>query len=111
VVVVVFGYAFLLALQVRGQPDQAKIQAFAQGIAPIWGPALRVVLTVVAGAWASKGTKSPVLQGVVVGVTSGAAGLLLAWPPGLRAAVAFGVVLVAGAAGGLLRSRKSPTAP
>jgi len=109
VAVVVFGYAFRLAFQVRGAPDQAKIQAFAQALAPTWGPILRVGLTVVAAVWASRRVKSPVLQGAVVGVTAAMAGLLPAWPPSLRAAVVFGAVLAAGTVGGLLGSRKSPT--
>lgn len=109
VTAVVFGYALRLGFQVGGAPNQAKIQAFAQGIAPVLGPMLSALLTVAAGVWASRGMKSPVLQGVVVGVTAALAGLSLAWPPGLRTAVVFAAVLAAGTVGGLLGSRKPPT--
>ena len=108
IAIVVFGYAFSLAFQVHGAPDQASIHAFAQRLAPVWGPVVRVVLTLVAGVWASRGMKSPVLQGVVVGATAAMAGLLLAWPPTLRGGVVFGAVLAAGIAGGVMGSRRVP---
>jgi hypothetical protein len=111
IAVIVFAYAFGLAFQVRGAPDQAKIQAFVQGLTPMWGPIARVALTVVAGVWASRGMKSPALQGAVVGLACALAGLLRGWPPSLWTAAVFGAVLAAGVLGGLLGSRKSPTVP
>jgi hypothetical protein len=111
IAIIVFGYAFGLAFQLRGAPDQAKIQAFAQWLASSWGPIARILLTVVAGLWASRGLRSPALQGAVVGVTCGLAGLLRAWPPDPQAIAVFGAVWVAGMVGGLLGARKSPASP
>jgi hypothetical protein len=111
IAIIVFGYAFGLAFQVRGAPDQARIQAFAQWLAHSWGPIARIVLTVIAGLWASRGLRSPALQGAVVGAICGLAGLLRAWPPDPQAVALFGGVWVAGMVGGLLGARKSPPSP
>jgi hypothetical protein len=108
--VVVFGYAFLLAIQMHGAPDQSKIREFAAAFAPAWGSAFRVAFTVVAAWWASRRVGSAVLQGVVVGTTAAVAGLAFAWPPGLRAVIVFVAVLAAGVVGGLLGSRRSALA-
>jgi hypothetical protein len=45
VTLVVTGYAFYLAFQVRGAPDQARIGQFAQWISSILTPVLEIILT------------------------------------------------------------------
>jgi hypothetical protein len=103
----VFVYAFRLALEVRGAPDQAKIQAFAGSVGPAWGPWLRVILALAIAAWVGRSTRSAVLEGAVVGLVAAVAGLWLAWPPDARAAAFFvgtTVVAVMGAVAGERRA-------
>lgn len=104
--VAVFVYAFRLAFEVRGAPDQASIQAFARAVGPAWGPWLRVALALAFGAWIGRTTKSAVLEGVVVGLLAAIPGLWLAWPPDSRAVIFFVATTVAAVAGVVAARRR-----
>jgi hypothetical protein len=99
IAVAVFGYAFFLAFKAAGAPDQGRIQAFAQHLGHVVGPAVRVVMTVVAAARVARGAHTAILQGVVVGATAAVVGLPFGWPPGVRMAIVAASVVAAGAGG------------
>jgi hypothetical protein len=103
----VFVYAFRLALEVRGAPDQARIQAFAGSVGPAWGPWLRVILALAIAAWVGRTTRSAVPEGAVVGLVAASAGLWLAWPPDPRAAAFFVGTTVATVMGALATQRRA----
>jgi hypothetical protein len=108
IAVAVLIYAFYLAFRAAGPPDQGRIQTFAQHLGHLAGPAVRVVTTVAASAWAARGSRSVVLQGVVVGATAAVAGLPFGWPPGTRMAIIAGAVVAAGVAGAVVGQRLRP---
>jgi len=105
--VAVFVYAFLLAFEVRGAPDQASIQAFARSVEPTWGPCLRVILAFAVAAWVGRSSKSPLAEGAVVGLTAAIAGLCLAWPPDARGVVLFVGTTAAALIGALAARRRT----
>jgi hypothetical protein len=68
VVLVVFGYAFMLGFEVRGQPDQTQIRQFAKTVAPWLGPILAAVLSACGAAWlAARVQMRLALHGLLVG--------------------------------------------
>ena len=105
--VAVFVYAFRLAFEVRGAPDQASIQAFARSVEPTWGPCLRVILAFAVAAWVGRSSKSPLAEGAVVGLTAAIAGLCLAWPPDARGVVFFVGTTAAALTGALAARRRT----
>jgi len=106
-VVAVFVYAFRLAFEVRGAPDQASIQAFARSVGPAWGPWLRVVVAFALAVWVGRTSRSPVREGAVLGLAAASAGLLLAWPPDVRAVLFFVGTTGAALAGALVATRRT----
>jgi hypothetical protein len=63
------GYAFMLAFEVRGTPDQAKIAQFAQQIGRVSWTAMQVLFTVPFAVWASRKFRDHAPQyGAAVGV-------------------------------------------
>lgn len=105
---VVFVYAFRLAFEVRGAPDQARIQAFARSVGPTWGPWLRLILAFAVAVWVGRSSKSAVLEGAAVGLVAAIAGLWLAWPLDARG-VAFFVGTTLAAIIGALAARRRPS--
>lgn len=83
-VAVVSAYAITLGIELRGQPSQVRIQAFAAQLAPFMGPMLLFMTTVVAAGRVARKTKAPALHGTLVGVIAATAALLPAWPIDLR---------------------------
>jgi hypothetical protein len=106
--VAVFVYAFRLAFEVRGAPDQARIQAFARSVGPALGPWLRLILAFAVAVWVGRSSKSAVLEGAVVGLVVAIAGLWLAWPLDARG-VAFFVGTTLAAIIGALAARRRPS--
>jgi hypothetical protein len=101
-------YAFGLAFQARGAPEQSAISQFAAAISVKWLPWIEIVSTlVVAAALARKAQGSSVIQGVMIGVFSAVLGLAvpLAFGAhlGLRHAVFVVLAMGAGCLGGFLR--------
>ena len=103
-VAVVTAYAISLGIELRGRPSQVRIEAFAAQLAPLMGPILLFMTTVVAARRVARKTKAPRLHGALVGVVAAAAALFPAWPIDLRdVAITIAVIgagWLAGAFGG-----------
>ena len=104
-VLIVTGYAFTLGFQARAAPDPTRISAFARQVGPTWGPVLLALFTAAGALWVARRVIDPVRHGVLVGAIAATAGLLLAWPPDLRDAALFAVVVGAGWVGGFVGRR------
>ena len=83
-VAVVSAYAITLGIELRGKPSEARIQTFAAQLAPLMGPMLLFMTTVVAAGRVARRTKAPALHGALVGVVAATAALLPAWPIDIR---------------------------
>ena len=69
VTLVVTGYAFYLAFQSRGAPDQKLISQFAQQISSVLAPALEILLTFVGAKWVRRKSRTNRLScGLFVGI-------------------------------------------
>ena len=80
ITLVATGYAFKLAFEVRGAPDQARIGQFAAHLGRSYWWVLQILLTVPAAAWAArKVQRSPQLHGVLVGLVAAATGFVIAF--------------------------------
>ena len=109
---IVSGYALKLGFEARGAPDQARIQAFAESIGPIWGPTSLALMTLIAAFWAMRKVGARhALQGTLVGLVAALPGLVLAFPPSTSDFVALAAALGAGWLGGTLAGRRSPVPP
>jgi hypothetical protein len=103
VTLIVTGYAFHLAFEARGAPDQTRIGNFAKDLGESPWTLLTVLLAIPAVLWAAKkAPQSAVLCGLMVGGIAGAIGLGLSHPVSLRSAAEFVLVVGAGALGGFL---------
>lgn len=109
VFVAVTGYAFHLAFQVRGAPDQELINRFAARTSPVLASVLMGIGALLGGLLAArKGRPAAVKNGVAVGVLTALAGLIIDLSMGPDLWTALGIALaVAGgwAAGQLGRGR------
>jgi hypothetical protein len=106
------GYAFKLAFEVRGAPDQARIGQFAAQLGRSYWWVLQVLLTVPAAAWAvRKVQRSHQLHGVLVGLVAGAAGFAIAFTLSVRTLAAFALTVGAGWLGGAIGSWPDRTNP
>jgi len=100
------GYAFKLAFEVRGAPDQARIGQFAEYLGRSYWWVLQMLLTVPAAAWAArKVQRSPQLHGVLIGLMAAATGFLLAHTVSVRTMAAFALTVGAGWLGGAMAAR------
>jgi hypothetical protein len=100
------GYAFKLAFEVRGAPDQARIGQFAAHMGRSYWWVLQVLLTIPAAAWAvRKVQRSQQLHGVLVGLVAGAAGFAIAFTLSVRTMAAFALTVGAGWLGGAMAAR------
>jgi hypothetical protein len=100
------GYAFKLAFEVRGAPDQARIGQFAAQLGRSYWWVLQILLTVPAAAWAvGKFQRSHQLHGVLVGLVAGAAGFAIAFTLSVRTMAAFALTVGAGWLGGAMAAR------
>jgi hypothetical protein len=105
-------YAFVLAFQARGAPDQAAINRFAATISPVLMPWLERLLTVLLAFWVVRRTEAArAVDGLAVGVLSGLLGLavILAFGGRLnaRSLLSFAVLAGLGWLGGLLGRKMS----
>ncbi|MCX7005430.1 MAG: hypothetical protein NTV22_19480 [bacterium] len=106
-------YAFVLALRVRGAPDQAAINQFAATFSPALMPWLERLLTVLLAFWiVRRGEGARAADGLFVGVLSGllslAVMLVFGGHLGARSLVIFVVLAVLGWLGGLVGRKMSP---
>ena len=105
VTLVVTGYAFCLAFQARGAPDQAQIGKFAQWISSILTPVLEIILTFLGARWVRRKSLTIKLSsGLIVGILVVLLGILVQYVFGdafrLINILWIGLILVAGWLGG-----------
>jgi hypothetical protein len=103
----IIGYAFVLAFQARGYPDQAAINHFAASVSPVWMPWLERVLTPVLAFWVvRRNAQARAVDGLAVGLLAGVLGLgvTLAFGGSLAApgVISFLILLGLGWLGGLV---------
>jgi len=96
------GYAFKLAFEVRGAPDQARIGQFAAHLGRSYWWVLQILLTVPAAVWAvRKVQRSHQLHGVLVGLVA-AAGFAMSLTLSVRTMAAVALTVGAGWLGGAM---------
>jgi hypothetical protein len=105
-------FAFVLAFQVRGAPDQAAINHFAATISPALMPWLERVLTPVLAFWVvRRAEEARALDGFVVGFLAALLGLSVTLAfggnVGARSIVSFLILVGLGWFGGLVGQRMS----
>jgi putative membrane protein (TIGR04086 family) len=103
-------YAASLAIQARGQPDQAQIAQFVNQVAPWGGPILAILLTIGGAVWvARKVASGATLHGFLVGLVAALIILIFGLAFGGRldlvALLTFVLMVAAGWLGGVLGSR------
>ncbi len=97
ITLVVTGYAFKLAFEVRGAPDQTRIGQFAEYMGRSLGWVLQVLLTVLAAAWAVRRVESShQLHGVLIGLVVAATGFVMGFTMTLRTIAEFALTVGAG---------------
>ena len=110
--VIIALYAFGLAFQARGAPDQTAINHFAARLSPKVMPWLEVVLTVLAAVVVGRRTeKASAIQGLLIGILAGllslAVPLAFAGRLGLRNLVLFLVLVGLGWVGGFVGQKRA----
>jgi hypothetical protein len=106
ITLVATGYAFKLAFEVRGAPDQARIGQFSEHLGRSYWWVLQILLTTPAAVWAvRKVQRSPQLHGVLVGLVAAAAGFAIALTVSVRTLAAFALTVGAGWLGGAMAAR------
>ena len=107
VVLVVTGYAFSLAFQARGAPDQARIGQFGQWIGSWLTPVLQIILTAVGARWIKRKSvtarsQSGAVLGVLVVILAILSYLLFGWSFQTVDVLWCVLIIVAGWLGGRL---------
>jgi hypothetical protein len=99
-------YAFVLAFEVRGTPDQARIQGLAESLGRYWGAAM-VATGVLGGVWwVQRASRShATIFGTFVGLVAGLVGAAFSEPE-VSAAIELVLYTVTGGAAGLLLGRR-----
>jgi hypothetical protein len=108
-------YAFALAFQARGAPDQAAINRFAAMLSPALMPWLERVLALALAFWVVRRTKAArAVDGLFVGVLAGllGTGVTLAFGGSLsmRSMASFLIIVGLGWLGGFVGQKMSPRA-
>jgi hypothetical protein len=72
ITIIAFGYAFILAFEARGRPDQAAISHFAATISRWLMPLLEITLTVIVSMLTTKRMEKNIpIHGLFIGVLTG----------------------------------------
>jgi hypothetical protein len=107
VTLITTGYAFKLAFEVRGAPDQARIGQFAGHLSRSYWWILQVLVTAPVAAWAAgKTPHSRPLHGALIGLVAALAGLALAFTVNFRTVAEFLLTVGAGWLGGAIAARR-----
>ena len=106
-------YAFVLAIQARGAPDQAAINHFAATLSPALMPWFERLLTLLVAFWVVRRTEEArASDGLLVGVLTGLLGLAVTLAFGGRLAVGNLLVILVlvglGWLGGFVGQKMSP---
>ena len=109
VTLVITGYAFFLAFQARGAPDQKLISQFAQRISSVLAPVLEILLTFVSAKWVRRKSRTTKLSsglfvGIVVVLVANFAQYIFGEPLRTIDALWFALILMAGWLGGRPRA-------
>jgi len=104
-------YAFVLALQARGAPDQTAINHFAAGVSPRLMPWLEMLLTLLVAVRVARRTEEAGLAtglfvGILAGLMSQAVTLAFGGRLGLRSLIYLLVAVGLGWLGGLLGQKQ-----
>lgn len=100
------GYAFKLAFEVQGAPDQARIGQFAEHLGRSYWWVLQILLTVPAAAWAvQKVQGSHQLQGVLIGLVVAATGFVMSFTMSVRTIAECALTVGAGWLGAAMVAR------
>ena len=103
ITLVVTGYAFKLAFEVRGAPDQTRIGQFAEHLGRSAWWVLQILLTLPAAAWAARKVQSlRQLHGVLIGLVVATAGLVMGFTMSFRTIAEFELTVGAGWLGGAM---------
>ena len=110
--VIVAVYAFVLAFQARGAPDQSAISHFAARVSPKLMPWLEVSLTFLAAVIvARRAEKASATHGLFIGILAGllslAVPLAFAGRLGLRNLVLFLIIVGLGWVGGFVGQKRT----
>jgi hypothetical protein len=110
--VIVAGYAFVLAFQARGAPDQSAISHFAARVSPKLMPWLELFLTFFAAVIVARKAENAsathgLFLGILVGLLSLAVPLAFAGRLGLRNWVLFLILVGLGWVGGFVGQKRS----
>ncbi|MBU2691114.1 MAG: hypothetical protein KJ970_09300 [Candidatus Eisenbacteria bacterium] len=112
ITLVVTAYAFMLAFQARGAPDQARITQFAEQFGRSSWFVIGVILTFLAAAWAARGAHRAAWRyGAVVGVIAGITMLFPGFTISPQTLGEFALTAAAGVLGGLLAGRAGKGGP
>jgi hypothetical protein len=107
ITLVATGYAFALAFEVRGAPDQARIGRFAEHLGRSYWWVVQILLTVPAAAWAvRKVQNSHQLHGVLIGLVAAATGFAMAFTLNVRTMAEFALTVGAGWLGGAIAAHR-----
>jgi len=110
--VIVAVYAFVLAFQARGAPDQSAISHFAARVSPKLMPWLEVCLTFLAAVMvARRAEKASATHGLLIGILAGllslAVPLAFAGRLGLRNLVLVLIIVGLGWVGGIVGQKRT----
>jgi hypothetical protein len=106
ITLVVTGYAFKLAFEIQGAPDQARIGQFAEHLSRSFSWVLQILLTVPAAVWAVRRVQSSHrLHGGLIGVVVAMTGVLMHFTMSFRTIGEFALTMGAGWLGGAMAAR------
>jgi hypothetical protein len=106
ITLVVTGYAFKLAFEVQGAPDQTQIGQFAAYLGRSFSWVLQILLTVPAAAWAVRKVQSfHQLHGVLIGLVVAVTGFVMGFTMSFRTIAEFALTVGAGWLGGAMAAR------
>jgi hypothetical protein len=103
ITLVVTGYAFKLAFEVMGPPDQAQISRFAAHLGRSYYWVLQILVTAPAAAWAVRKVQSShQLHGVLIGLVVAATGFVMGFTLSFRTIAEVALTVGAGWLGSVM---------
>jgi hypothetical protein len=101
------GYAFKLAFEVQGSPDQARIKQFAEHLSRSYWWVLQIVLTMLAATWAVRRVQiSHQFHGVLIGLLVAVTGFAMDFKMSFRTIAGFALTVGAGWLVGAVAARR-----
>jgi hypothetical protein len=101
------GYAFTLAFEVQGAPDQTRIGQFAEHLGRSYWWILQILLTVPAAAWAVRKVQSShQLHGALIGLVVAATGFVMGFTMSFRTIAEFALTVGAGWLGAAMAAHR-----